>query len=297
MFSHIKNSILSSELKLLTKHTLTFCDFSETDILPIINSQDSNKAHGHDMISIRMLKLCGEAICRPLNIIFKTCLNTGKFPSEWKKGNVVPIHKKDDKQNVKNYRPVSLLPICGKIFERLIYNVMYDFLTENDLLSPNQSGFRSGDSCINQLLSINHEILNAFDKGLEVRGIFLDISKAFDKVWHDGLTFKLRQNGITGDIINILQDFLRKRKQRVVLNGQRSSWADVNAGVPQESILGHLLFLTYINDLSDGLKIECKLFADDTSLFSVVNDINTSGSDLNEDLEKIGIWAFKWKMI
>ena len=89
------------------------------------------------MISIRMLKLCGEAICRPLNIILKTCLNTGKFPSEWKKGNVVPIHKKDDKQSVKNYRPVSLLPICGKIFERLIYNIMYDFLTENDLLSPN----------------------------------------------------------------------------------------------------------------------------------------------------------------
>ena len=230
-----------------------------------------------------MLKLCGEAICRPLNIIFRTCLNTGKFPSEWKKGNVVPIHKKDDKQNVKNYRPVLLLPICGKIFERLIYNVMYDFLTENDLLSPNQSGFRSGDSCINQLLSINHEILNAFDKRLEVRGIFLDISKAFDKVWHDGLIFKLRQNGISGDITNILQDFLRNR---VVLNGQCSSWADVNAGVPQGSILGPLL-LVYINDLSDGLKIECKLFADDTSLFSVVNDINTSASDLNEDLEKI----------
>ena len=109
-------------------------------------------------------------------------INTGKFPSEWKKGNVIPIHKKDDKQNVKNYCPVLLLPICGKIFERLIYNFMYDFLTENDLLSPNQSGFRSGDSCINQLLSINHEILSAFDKGLEVRGIFLDISKAFDKV-------------------------------------------------------------------------------------------------------------------
>ena len=81
---------------------------------------------------------------------------------------------------------------------------MYDFLTESDLLSPNQWGFRSGDSCINQLLSINHEILNAFDKGLEVSGIFLDISKASDKVWHDGLIFKLRQNGISGDIINIL---------------------------------------------------------------------------------------------
>ena len=85
-----------------------------------------------------MLKLCGEAICRPLIIIFKTYLNTGKFPSEWKKGNIVPVHKKDDKQNVKNYRPESLLPICGKIFERLIYNVMYYIFSDNKLLSPNQ---------------------------------------------------------------------------------------------------------------------------------------------------------------
>ena len=127
-----------------------------------------------------MLKLSGEAVLRrPLNIIFKTCLNTGKFPSEWKKGNVVPIHKKDDTQNVKNYRPVSLLPICGMIFEHLIYNVMYDLLTKNELLSPNQSGFRSGDSFINQLLSVNHQILNAFHKGFEVCGMFLDIDKGF----------------------------------------------------------------------------------------------------------------------
>ena len=113
---------------------------------------------------------------------------------------------------------------------------MFDFLTDNDLLSPNQSGFRSGDSCINQLLSINHEILNAFDKGLEVRGIFLDISKAFDKVWHGGLVFNLRQNGINGDIINILQEFLRNRKQRVVLNGHCH--------------LGLMLMLVFLKDKS-----------------------------------------------
>ena len=151
------SSILPSELKLLTEHNLNFCDFSKSQILQISNNQDSNKAHGHDLISIFMLKLCGEAICRLLNIIFKTCLNTGKFSSKWKKGKFIPIHKKDDKQNVKNNHPVSLLPICGKMIERLIYNVMYDFLTENDLFSSNQSRFRSGDSCINQPLSINHE--------------------------------------------------------------------------------------------------------------------------------------------
>ena len=143
-----------------------------------------NKAHGHDMIGIRILKLCGEA-------------NTGSFPSEWKKGHVVTIHKKDDKRNVKNYHPVSLLPMCGKTFECLINDVMYDFLSDNNPLSPNQSGLRSGDNCINQLLSINHEILNAFGKGLEVCGIFLDISKAFDRVWPDGLIFTLCQNGIS----------------------------------------------------------------------------------------------------
>ena len=242
------------------------------------------------MISIRFLKLCGESICRHL-ITFKTCLNTGKFPLEWKKGSVVPIHKKDGKRNVKNYRPVPLLPICGKIFERLIYNVTYDFLSENNLPSPYQSGFRSGGSSINQLLSINHEVLNAFDKGLEVGGIFLNILKAFDKVWHDGLIFKLCQNGISGDI-NILRDFFRNINQRVVLNGQCSSWAGARAGFLQGLILGPLLFLIDINDLSDSLKSECKLFADDTSLFSMVHDMNTSARDLNEGLQRISNWLF-----
>ena len=116
--------------------------------------------------SICMIKLCGISICKPLKIIFQNCLRLGKFPSEWKKANVVPTFKKGDKQCIKNYRPVSLLPVCGKVFERLLYNNMFSFFSENDLISPKQSGFRPGDSCTNQLLSIAHKILSAFDDGL-----------------------------------------------------------------------------------------------------------------------------------
>ena len=173
---------------------------------------------------------------------------------------------------------------------------MLNFFLENDLISPKQSGFRPGDSWINQLLSINHKILNAFDIGLEVCGLFLDVSKVFDKVWHAGLIYKLRQNGIWGDLINILNNFLSNRKQRLVLNGQCSSWVDIWTGVPQGSILGPLLFLIYVNDSPNGLKGECKLFADETSLFSVVHDISTSASDTNNDLTLIFNWSFQCKM-
>ena len=173
---------------------------------------------------------------------------------------------------------------------------MFKFFIASELISPNQSGFKPGDSCTNQLLLITHEIYKSFDEGFEVKGVFLDISKRFDKVWHEGLIFKLKQNGICGNLINLLCDFLRNRKQRVLLNGQVSRWPDVKAAVRQGSILGPLLFLIYINNLSEGLSSNPKLFADNTSLFSVIHDSNTSALELNNGLAKINRWAFQWKM-
>ena len=137
---------------------------------------------------------------------------------------------------------------------------MFGFFLNKGLISTNQSGFKPGNSCINQLLSIAHNICKLFDDGNEVRGVFLDISKTFDKVWRDGLIFKLQENGISGNLLKVFKHFLTNRKQRIALNGQSSSWTNVKAGVPQGSIFGPLLFLINIKELPDGLLSNTKHF-------------------------------------
>ena len=182
---------------------------------------------------------------------------------------MAPIHEKSDKQILKNYRTVSLLPICGKSFEHLKQNRLFEYLIENDLISPSQSGFKPRDSCANQLISITHEIYQSSDDGFEVRSDFLDITKIFDTFWHNGLIYKVKQTGVPGDSLDTLTNFL---KQRVILNGQHSTWKNVEAGVPHGSFLGLLLFLIYINDFPENLVSNSELFADDTPLFSVIRN-------------------------
>ena len=235
------SSKLPSHIKHLTDNLLSFLSFSHDKIAKVIQNLNPYKAHGHDNISIRIVKVCGPSIYKSLQIIFNQCLETSVIPSEWKQGNIVPIHKKGDKQMLLNYRTVSL-PICGKILERLMFKEMLEFFIENKLISFSQPGFKSGDSCINQLLSITHDIYSSFDEDLEVRSIFLVIAKAFDKVWYYGIIFKLTQNGTPGNLLNLLRDFLNERKQPVILNAQFSTWKNVSPGVPQGSILGLYCF-------------------------------------------------------
>ena len=184
-------------------------------------------------------------------------------------------------------------------FLKELFIIMFLFLEDNKLLTPNQSGFRPNDSCINQLLSIVHSIYSDFNHNpsLEVGGNFLNISKAFDIVWHDGLLYKLECFGISGNLLKLFRSYLNSRHQRVELNGQYSKWAPILAGFPQGSILGPLLFLIYINDFPENLKSSAKLFVDDTSLFSTVYNSAESANFLNDNLKKISEWAFKWKML
>ena len=168
--------------------------------------------------------------------------------------------------------------------ERLVYNRLYAYLSECNLLTPKNAGFKKCNSTITQLIAVCHKIYNGLDDGRVVSMVFLDASKAFDRVWHRGLLFKLKQLGICQSLLSWFHSYLSDRSQRVVLEGKASSWSPVETGVPQGSILGPLLFLVYTNDIVNHVENELYLYADDTSLLSISDDPETAAMDLNADL-------------
>ena len=168
------SNVLPVNQKFLTQSRLNSIDINENEVLNIIRALNIHKAHGYDDISIRMIKMCDKSLLKPLTLLFENSIKSFCYPDIWKRSNIIPVHKKNDKQLVNNYRPISLLPCFVKIFEKIIFNKIYHFLLEENLLNPNQSGFRLADSCITQLLAITHEIFEAFDcdPSLEVRSVF-----------------------------------------------------------------------------------------------------------------------------
>ena len=257
--SPIITSSVLPPLNLLTDKNIDNIFIECDEIISLIRNLNPNKETGSDEISGQMLPLCDNSVALPLKIIFQNILETSTYLHLWKLANVIPIFKKSDKQLIKNYRPISLFPICGKTFENIIFNNLYSYFNANYLITKNQSGFRPGDSTSNQLLYLVNEIHEAFEdtKSLEVRAVFLNISK----VWHDGLIFKLKQNGISGRLLSLLENYLQNRIQRVVLNGSHSDYSKIDSGVPQGSVLDPLLFLIYINDLERNI-----------TLFDEIND-------------------------
>jgi len=190
-------------------------------------------------------------------------------------------HNKDDKSCVNNYIPISLLCCVEKVFERLIFKRQFSFRQENNVLTSFQSGFIPGDSSVSNLTCLYNVFCKVLDDGLEVRSVFFDISKAFDRVWHKGLLHKLKSTGVSGELLLWFKNYLTDRQQRVVLPGASSQWKVLSSGVPQGSILGPLLFLIFINDIVSDIGSNIRLFADDTSMYLVVENPNIAAATIN----------------
>ena len=286
--------ILPQILPTAVTNELNNIEFSRTEVETILKSLPIGKASGPNNLSNRILRELAHELSSPFCNLFNQSINLGFVPSSYKEASVCPVHKKGDRYIPSNYRPISLLNSESKLFERLVFKYLYNHLRDNNLLSSLQSGFIPGDSTVNQLTYLYNTFYQALDSGKKVRAVFCDISKAFDRVWHEGLLLKLKAAGVTGKVLAWFKSYLSDRKQRVILPGVTSDWAYICAGVPQGSILEPLLFLLFINDIVLDIGSNIRLFADDTSLYIIVDNPITAANCLNIDLERISKWAATW---
>ena len=226
-----------------------------------------------------------------LTDLFNLSFSSGVFPSALKIAKVIPVHKKLSRLDCSNYRPISILSNLDKVLERLMYNRLYKFVEDNNLIYPFQFGFRKKFSTSLALLSLTETIKQEIDSGKYGCGIFIDFQKAFDTVDHNILTKKLHYYGIRGIPNNWFKSYLNNRKQFVSVNGFNSELKNNNCGVPQGSILGPLLFILYINDLHSSIKF-CKThhFADDTNLLYFNDSVKKLNKSINYDLKHVVNW-------
>ena len=260
------------------------------EITKIIKSL-KNGAPGSDEINTKIIQLSLSPIMMPLSFLCNRSLIEGVFPSELKLANVLPLFKSGDVMLFNNYRPVSLLCTLSKVFEKVMYSRLLNFLDYHKILIGNQFGFRKLHSSYMGLMLMMDQVTKALDRREKVIGVFLDVSKAFDTVNHAILLDKLHHYGVRDNALDWFRSYLSNRKQYVSYNGVSSSTKLITCGVPQGSILGPLLFLIYINDLynvcCDSVPI---LFADDTNLFYKGVDFDELVKSINAELENISLW-------
>ena len=261
------------------------------EILQIIKSLKDSESVGIDEIPIKIIKSVAAVIMEPLSKIINCCLVTGIFPDKLKIARVCPIYKSGDKSDLSNYRPVSVLNGFSKIFEKIIYARITDYVCKNEIINPSQFGFRSGHSTYMALLNLYDKVSEAIDNNEYCIGVFIDLSKAFDTIKHDILLKKLELYGIRGIANDLIKNYLFNRQQFVRFNNSQSSLKNAYCGVPQGSILGPLLFLLYINDITYCCKyLKFILFADDTNLLYSNPDFNQLINITNSELDILSDW-------
>ena len=271
------------------------CDPEEVELL--INLLSVSKASGPNGIPTNILQMISKEISPALSKVFNIAVQTGTHPERLKLVNVIPIFKKGSRLLVSNYRPISLLSNLNKIFEKLMYRRMYDFIEKNNVLYSLQYGFRAKHSTTHALISITEKIRSALDGNKVSCGIFVDLQKAFDTVNHEILLKKLYHYGFRGIVNDWFRSYLNDRKQKVGLNGFESDIKTLRHGVPQGSVLGPILFLLYINDLHNCIQ-HCHTyhFADDTNLLNISDNYKTLQKQVNTDLANLSNWLLANKI-
>ena len=224
--------------------------------------------------------------------MFNKSVQQSKYPSNWKIAHVIAIFKKGDTSLPSNYRPISLISCVGTLMERIVYKHVYNHLVNNSLIYKYQSGFFPKHSTVHQLLELYNSILKSLEKKKKFSCfVFCDFSKAFDKVWHKDLIHKMNSYGIQGKLIKWLKNYLFKRRQKLINTNSWSSFEPVSADVPQDSVLGPLMFLIYINDIGEKLISLSRLFADDTSLGYSSQSVDQIKTVINDDLLELNAFV------
>ena len=270
--------------------------FSYDKIYNLLKTIKPGKACGPDGIHGKIFKNCAKSLCGPLSDLFNLSFNTGMILDEWKLSNVVPIYKKGKKDDVSNYRPISLTSLVMKTFEKCIRDEIMSIVTCK--INTVQHGFLPHKSCNTQMIEFTDDLHINLDKGYCTDVVYFDFSKAFDSVSHDIILEKLKfQFGVDGLLLKFLKSYLENRKQRVVINGCFSDTKDVLSGVPQGSILGPLLFVLFINDIYDCISEDTKilLYADDTKIWRQISGYNDSVT-LQSDIDELYKWSITNKI-
>ena len=265
--------------------------FTEEDIINAIDELRNNSASGPEGLAAILLKKCKKSLAKPLYSLWRDCLDKGMTPSKLKEAHIIPVHKGGSQGTPSNYRPIALTSHLIKVFEKVVRNNLVQFLEENNLLNKSQHGFRIGRSCLSQLLDYHDKIISLMEAGFNVDSVYLDFSKAFDKVDHQIVLAKLSRIGIRGKLLLWIESFLTSRTQHVIVNGVLSNQCPVVSGVPQGSVLGPLLFLVLLNDIDSNIVSSfLASFADDTRIWKGVSGVNDA-SALQRDLEIVYQWA------